>query len=153
MTSIPSQAEPLTAEERDLIRKRAAEERTALQAQRREERIREEAAAAARRQKREASRVLAKKKQAERNAAQAEIASDMVSDKRKRFEYLLNSTSGDLFRTFVEASASKPRKKSTLLDMSEMVLTEAASGSKSESDEDAELQRSITESTCFQVCT
>ena len=43
-------------------------------------------------------------KQAERDDATAAMNEDKADDKKKRFEFLLNSASGDLFRKFVKSS-------------------------------------------------
>lgn len=57
---------------------------------------------AERRQKKKMSKSAAAAKQAERDQATSVMAEDKAEDKKRRFEFLLNSASGDLFRKFVK---------------------------------------------------
>ena len=61
---------------------------------------------AERRQKKKMSKSAAAAKQAERDHATSVMAEVKAEDKKRRFEFLLNSASGDLFRKFVKVRSS-----------------------------------------------
>jgi hypothetical protein len=150
--------------EEDRVRKIAEKEARAaenirLKEERRLEKKREAVEAAQRRAKKAVRQMSAADKQAERDIAAHEMTSDMASDKKKRFEFLLNSASGDLFRKFVHSSS--PKKKSRgkdLLGGDDEDGAGAASpdkgrrGRKTEKEEDAEILRNEAKSSksCFQ---
>lgn len=93
---------------RDAEQKKA--DNAAYRAQRKIEREQEEKLALAeKRTKGEKKKAIAEK-QKERDVRAKAMVSDKADDKRKRFDFLLNSAAGDLFRTFVEASSPTKKK-------------------------------------------